>query len=170
MWFNLQYPSEHSEINDFLSAIYERSEDLVWPIGQFGIELVVWNAIMQLREEGLLIDELAEIKDYYLDRNGVIVIEQEATKQFYYSDTEENELAYDRMRESLRKLDTILEERFGIELRDIRQGNCGIVDGKVKLYDFGLSTSTNLDRYGSYSDYRYSGEEEYDSYNSEESY
>ena len=67
-----------------------------------------------------------------------------------------NEEAEERMSDLTTELDLlkpILAERFDIKLRDIREGNCGQVDGRMKLFDFGISTSTQLDSYGSYSSY-----------------
>lgn len=37
-------------------------------------------------------------------------------------------------------------------------------DGQVKLFDFGISTTTSIDDYGSYSDYQDYGDEDEEDY------
>lgn len=148
----LQFPSTMDEVDQFLFDVYDLSNYMVWPLGQFAIELIVWEAIQQLRREGLEINCFAEIKDYYYDKNGVIIIEQEATNVDYNYDDEAVKEAINNMRSEIDILIPILEERFNIKLRDIRSGNYGIAaDGTAKLFDFGISTTTQLDSYGSYS-------------------
>ena len=147
----LKFPSTMDEVDQFLFDVYDLSNYMVWPLGQFAIELIVWEAIQQLRREGLEINCFAEIKDYYYDKNGVIVIEQEATDT-HLTFEEEIGKQYHKMIEEIDALKPILEERFNIKLRDIRSGNYGLAaDGKMKLFDFGISTTTQLDSYGSYS-------------------
>lgn len=167
----LAFPDTMEEVDQFLYDVYDLSRYMVWPLGQFAIELIVWEAIQQLRKEGLEINCLAEIKDYYYDKNGVIVIEQEATDVDYnYSDEAVKE-AINNMISEINMLIPILEERFDIKLRDIRSGNYGIAaDGTAKLFDFGISTTTQLDSYGSYScpnSWEDEYEEEYNSYEGE---
>lgn len=146
----LNYPSTNEEINQFLEVVSEYDDALVWPLGQFATEIIIWKAIQQLREEGLRIDCFAEIKDYYLDSNGVIVIEQEdMSEDWFYDDYEEE---FDELEEEIYLLNTVLFERFNIKLRDFRTGNCGLnKEGKLKLFDFGISTTTDLDSYDGYS-------------------
>lgn len=163
----LNFPETIEEVDLFLDDVYCKMEQMVWPLGQFAIELIIWNAIQQLEKEGLQIDCFARITDYYLDKNGVIVIEQELTKDFN-GDNEDYDELFSNMTTELELLEPILKERFNIKLRDVRSGNCGVgADGKLKLYDFGISTTTMLDSYGGYSCYE---EEEYCDYNSYESY
>lgn len=154
-YIGLKYPTKMSEVDDFLMVVADTDEAMVWPLGQFAIELIVWNAIQQLRSEGLEINCFAEIKDYYMTADGVIVIEQElangADVEYYHNEEAEEQMS-DLITE-LNLLKPILAERFDIKLRDIREGNCGQVDGRMKLFDFGISTSTQLDSYGSYSSY-----------------
>lgn len=168
----LGFPDTMEEVDQFLFDVYDLSRNMVWPLGQFAIELIVWEAIQQLRREGLEINCFAEIKDYYYDKNGVIVIEQEATNTDYIYDDEAVEEAIDNMRDEIDMLKPILEERFNIQLRDIRSGNYGIAaDGRAKLFDFGISTTTQLDNYGSYSCPSSSWDEDcerYEDYNSYE--
>lgn len=147
----LKFPNIMEEVDQFLFDVHDLSNYMVWPLGQFAIELIVWEAIQQLRREGLEINCFAEIKDYYYDKNGVIVIEQEATDT-HLTFEEEIGKQYHKMIEEIDALKPILEERFNIKLRDIRSGNYGLAaDGKMKLFDFGISTTTQLDSYGSYS-------------------
>lgn len=166
----LKFPSTMDEVDQFLFDVYDLSNYMVWPLGQFAIELIVWEAIQQLRREGLEINCFAEIKDYYFDKNGVIVVEQEATDT-HLTFEEEVGKQYHKMIEEIDALKPILEERFNIKLRDIRSGNYGLaVDGKMKLFDFGISTTTQLDSYGSYSCPDAYEDSEYDEYDECNSY
>lgn len=161
---NLPYPKTIEEVDNFLEEVDAYDSQLVWPLGQFAIELVIWDALLQLEKDGLDIGYFARIKDFYLDKNGIIVIEQEKTDPNWDDEDEDGNL-WDRMFEEIKTLNPVLKERFNICLRDIREGNCGFAQGKLKLFDFGISTTTSLDCYCSYSDF-----ESRDSYNSYESY
>lgn len=169
------FPDTMEEVNSFLSEVYNTiGEQMVWPIGQFAIELIIWKAIKQLEKEGLEINCFARIKDYYFDKNGVIVIEQELTRDFDYAvdgNEDDYDELYDNMRFEQKLLEPILFERFNIWLTDVRDGNCGLSkDGKLKLFDFGISSTTDLDSYGSYSCYENYSENYYYDCNSCESY
>lgn len=150
---NLYFPDFMDDVNDFLGEIYEEEEALVWPIGQFAIELIIWKAIQDLEEAGLDISCFAKIKDYYFDANGVIVIEQELTEEMGDFEEDKFEELWSDFQTELKALEPILEEEYNIVLRDVRSGNCGFKDGRIKLFDFGISITTQLDSYGSYSDY-----------------
>lgn len=150
---NLYFPDFMDGVNDFLGEIYEEEEALVWPIGQFAIELIIWEAIQDLEEAGLDISCFARIKDYYFDANGVIVIEQELTEEMGDFEEDEFEELWSNFQTELKTLEPILEEEYNVVLRDVRSGNCGFKDGRIKLFDFGISITTQLDSYGSYSDY-----------------
>lgn len=150
---NLHFPDFMDDVNDFLGEIYEEEEALVWPIGQFAIELIIWEAIQDLEEAGLDISCFARIKDYYFDANGVIVIEQELTEEMGDFEEDEFEELWSNFQTELKALEPILEEEYNVVLRDVRSGNCGFKDGRIKLFDFGISITTQLDSYGSYSDY-----------------
>lgn len=150
---NLYFPDFMDDVNDFLGEIYEEEEALVWPIGQFAIELIIWKAIQDLEEAGLDISCFARIKDYYFDANGVIVIEQELTEEMGDFEEDKFEELWSDFQTELKALEPILEEEYNVVLRDVRSGNCGFKDGRIKLFDFGISTTTQLDSYGSYSDY-----------------
>lgn len=150
---NLYFPDFMDDVNDFLGEIYEEEEALVWPIGQFAIELIIWKAIQSLERKGLNIDCFAKIKGYYFDANGVIVIEQELTEEMEDFEEDEFEELWSNFQTELKALEPILEEEYNVVLRDVRSGNCGFKDGKIKLFDFGISITTQLDSYGSYSDY-----------------
>lgn len=149
----LYFPDFMDDVNDFLGEIYEEEEALVWPIGQFAIELIIWKAIQDLEEAGLDISCFARIKDYYFDVNGVIVIEQELTEEMGDFEEDEFEELWSNFQTELKALEPILEEEYNVVLRDVRSGNCGFKDGRIKLFDFGISITTQLDSYGSYSDY-----------------
>ena len=150
---NLHFPDFMDDVNDFLGEIYEEEEALVWPIGQFAIELIIWKTIQSLERKGLNIDCFAKIKDYYFDANGVIVIEQELTEEMGDFEEDKFEELWSDFQTELKALEPILEEEYNVVLRDVRSGNCGFKDGKIKLFDFGISITTQLDSYGSYSDY-----------------
>lgn len=150
---NLYFPDFMDDVNDFLGEIYEEEEALVWPIGQFAIELIIWKAIQDLEEAGLDISCFARIKDYYFDANGVIVIEQELTEEMGDFEEDKFEELWSDFQTELKALEPILEEEYNVVLRDVRSGNCGFKDGRIKLFDFGISITTQLDSYGSYSDY-----------------
>lgn len=150
---NLYFPDFMDDVNDFLGEIYEEEEALVWPIGQFAIELIIWKAIQDLEKAGLDISCFARIKDYYFDVNGVIVIEQELTEEMGDFEEDEFEELWSNFQTELKALEPILEEEYNVVLRDVRSGNCGFKDGRIKLFDFGISITTQLDSYGSYSDY-----------------
>lgn len=150
---NLYFPDFMDDVNDFLGEIYEEEEALVWPIGQFAIELIIWEAIQDLEKAGLDISCFARIKDYYFDANGVIVIEQELTEEMGDFEEDEFEELWSNFQTELKALEPILEEEYNVVLRDVRSGNCGFKDGRIKLFDFGISITTQLDSYGSYSDY-----------------
>lgn len=150
---NLYFPDFMDDVNDFLGEIYEEEEALVWPIGQFAIELIIWEAIQDLEEAGLDISCFARIKDYYFDANDVIVIEQELTEEMGDFEEDEFEELWSNFQTELKALEPILEEEYNVVLRDVRSGNCGFKDGRIKLFDFGISITTQLDSYGSYSDY-----------------
>lgn len=152
------FPNTMEEVDNFLEEIYYTiGEQMIWPIGQFAIELIIWKAIEQLENEGLEINCFARIKDYYFDKNGVIVIEQELTRDFDYAvdgGVDDYEELYDNMRFEQKLLEPILLERFNIMLTDVRDGNCGLgKDGQLKLFDFGISNTIDLEQYGSYSSY-----------------
>lgn len=150
---NLYFPDFMDDVNDFLGEIYEEEEALVWPIGQFAIELIIWEAIQDLEKAGLDISCFARIKDYYFDANGVIVIEQELTEEMGDFEEDKFEELWSNFQTELKALEPILEEEYNVVLRDVRSGNCGFKDGRIKLFDFGISITTQLDSYGSYSDY-----------------
>lgn len=145
------FPDTMEEISGFLYSIYNEVPQLVWPLGQFAIELIVWNAFQELISEGLEINCIAEIKDYYFDKNGVIIIEQELASDELL-DCEVYESLVSDMETELEALRPILNERYQIELCDVRGGNYGVINNKMKVFDFGLSSGSGLFDYGSYSE------------------
>lgn len=158
---NLVFPDRIEEVDNFLEEVDNYEPALVWPLGQFAIELIIWQTLLEIEKEGYDIGCFARITDFYLDKNGVIVVEQEATDRNVDHDGYKWEI---EVEERLEKLQDMLEIH-NIVLRDVRSGNMGMgADGQVKLFDFGISTTTSIDDYGSYSDYqdyRYEDEEDY---------
>ena len=147
---NLPYPDTIEEMNEFLAIVQDYEESLVWPLGQLAMEIIVWEALKELKEEGYDISGFAEIKDYYLDKNGVLVIEQERCEDFRGCDSYD----FEKLREELEIVGKKLIEDYNIELKDIREGNCAYSDegnGKLKIFDFGLSSSTDIFAYDGYS-------------------
>ena len=132
-------------------ALLELSES----IKQYGIlqPLLVSDKkdYYELISEGLEINCIAEIKDYYFDKNGVIVIEQELASDELL-DCEVYESLVSDMETELEALRPILNERYQIELCDVRGANYGVINNKMKVFDFGLSSGSGLFDYGSYSE------------------
>ena len=158
----IHYPNSIEEVDNFLSEIDFMETRLVWPLGQFAIELLIWEALKEIEKDGYDISCFAAIKDYYLDKNGVLVIEQEVAE----TNWDVIDKQWDSFLSQVEELEDVLKAK-GIELRDIRQGNCGVTkDGRVVLFDFGISKTTSLDNYGSYSDYS----DSYDTYDDGSSY
>lgn len=150
------------ELADELSYIYfEMSVRLVWSIGQFLTELLVWESVCAADRKGIEGKELfAAITDYYVDRDGVIVIEQESAPEVV-DQYEASELI-----DMLDEMKDYLEMHDNIVLRDINGFNMGKNSkGEVKLFDFGLG-SDDLYKYDCYSDYDY----EYNNYEEEEDF
>ena len=160
--FDIKYPDTMSGLNDMLSEINEREHCLVWPLGQFVTEIIVYMALQELEKEGYDISNFAEIYDAYLDKNGVIVIEQEPATDDYIEDGE-LEVVEDEIRDVLGEL----ESRYDIALDDIRTENAGYnKEGILKIFDYGLSSYSDIRDYGSYSCYE--DEDDYDYCNHEE--
>ena len=146
----IEYADNIDDLDSMLEEISQGwgEECLVWPLGQFVTEVIVWNALKDLEEEGWDISNFAAIKEVYLDRNGVIVIEQEPVMR------DVDSTALEVLEEDLCDLFTKLEDDYNIVLRDIRTENAGRTeDGTIKIFDYGISTTTSLDDYGSYSCY-----------------
>lgn len=76
---NLVFPDTMEEVDSFLEDVDNYEPALVWPLGQFAIELIIWQTLLEIEKEGYDISCFARITDFYLDKNGVIVVEQEAT-------------------------------------------------------------------------------------------
>ena len=156
----LVYPDTIEEVDEFLEEVYCYEQSLVWSLGQFAIELIVWKALLQLEDEGYDLKHFARIKDFYLDKKGVIVIEQEAVMGEHYLYNECKDIK-EEFEDEIDIICKILFERFGIKLSDIYDENYGIQDGVVKLFDFGLSSGCSIFNYGSYSE-EYEEDEDYE--------
>ena len=160
-------PDTIEGVDDLLEEIESWEEKMVWPIGQFAIELITWKAIKEAEKEGIDIGCIVPIVDYYYDRKNVLVIEQKLAEDCDCIDRNEFETLWSNFKKKINKLNGYLLKNYNIELRDIREGNCGFYNGEIALFDFGISTTTSLDNYGSYScymDYDYEEEEEDYSY------
>ena len=159
---HFDYPKSMNEVDDFLIKVDIFEPAMVWPLGQFAIEIIIWEVLQELKEKGENIDCFAKITDYYLDKNGVPVIEQELADDAPNIDYKEAEkILFDE----IDALAPMLKDEYNIVLRDVRSGNCGFVGNKLKLFDFGISTTTSLDDYGSFSDYEgYEEDENEDNY------
>jgi len=149
-----EYPYEYEDFASFIenTVAYDHPE-LVWSIGQIVFEVMVWEHLKQLEAEGFDISGFAEIKDYFVDKNGVPVIVQEychcddelrSTLPDYNGDIFEQKNC--KTLEALREM--------GFYLRDIRYGNIGYnKDGILKCFDFGISDDNPIENYDPYSDY-----------------
>lgn len=158
------------EMDDLVEQIVNYNESLVWSIGQFAMEVYVWEKLLELEKEGYDISGFARIIDYYQDINGYFVIEQELSDDLDSVCDISDE--WDDFIESLDEVRGELRRRWNIDLRDIREGNCGYLNGRIVCFDLGLSSGALYD-YSAYNDYHgddyYDGWDE-DSCNEESSY
>lgn len=151
---NIYFPEYNiNELEKFVEEVYELNPSMVWVLGQFASEIIVWNCLKKLEKQGLNIDCFGEIKDYYKDINGVIVIEQE---NLTYSKDNMDSQVYKELYAEVNKISQILYENFGVSVSDVRYGNCGnTIDNKLKIFDFGLSEESPILDYGDYSNEKY---------------
>lgn len=153
--FNDIYFPEYdiNELEKFVEEVYNLNTSMVWVLGQFASEIIIWNSLKKLEKQGLNINRFGKIIDYYKDKNGIIVIEQE---NLTYSKDNIKDEEYKKLYKELYKISDILRDNFGISLSDIRSGNCGSTyNNELKIFDFGLSEGSPLEEYGSYSDENY---------------
>lgn len=163
---DLEYPTSIKEIDDFTEQVYDLCPRMVWPLGQFAVEIIVWQALLALEEDyGADISRFARIKDYYLDKNGVIVIEQERTNIDYGNlPLEHREAEWEALDDDLTIINGMLKENFGLAIVDIRRGNCGFSKEKtIKVFDFGLSNNDSIRNYCDYESYFDEEDEDWDS-------
>ncbi len=159
----VDYPYTLDDFNHFLDyTVCEYNEAMVWPIGQMVFEIIIWEHLKELETQGYDISGFAAIKDYYIDCNGIPVIEQEyvcpSTKYF-----DKYVCSADFEDQNKDVLDAL--EQLGFSLNDIRQGNMAYNEnGILKLFDFGISAGSSIYDYNDYdSCYSYNDdyEEEY---------
>ena len=161
----LIFPYEDIDFDAFINNIAYEHEDLVWSIGQIVYEVMVWEHLKELQLQGYDISGFAEIKDYFLDKNGIPVIVQE----YVYHDHDKYEpglgceiadIFYD---ENKPTLDALCDMHF--PLRDLRRGNMNYNNNKeIKIFDFGISSNSPIDPFEPYNEYH----DCHDSYDYEE--
>lgn len=153
------FPDEMKELEDFCDKIGELDSRMVWPLGQFAIEIMIWRELERLENEGWDINGFARIKDIWMDANGVIIIEQE-----YIDDgvNDEGVNDFDAEEFEYQNEDILNElEDWGFLLRDFRSENMGVrEDGTIVLFDYGCTSESPLDDWYSYSDDEYEYEDE----------
>ena len=170
---NTKYPYEMKDFDRFIeSTVAYYHPELVWSIGQIVLEIMVWEHLLELEKQGYDISGFARIKDYYIDCNGVPVIEQEYVC-CPYERREELGLSYwnasDWAEKNRKTLDALSD--MGFDLTDIGSHNMSFdYNGNIKVFDFGLSKNSLLYSYETYDSYNsYSYDSYYDSYNSDDS-
>ena len=122
--------------------------------------------MVELEKKGYDLSGFARIKDYYIDKNGILVIEQEYVH--HNSEVFVECYSYDFYEANKSILDALKNQ--GFELSDLSAWNMTYNDNKeIKCFDFGLSRGSYLYSYDTYEDYCcYSGS--YNSYNEDEDY
>ena len=147
----LHYPYEATDYRKFIDDLCDYHEGLVWSIGQIVFEIMVWEHLVELEKQGYDISGFARIKDYYLDRNGVPIIEQE-----FIHNTSGNDYGWPRgwdfMEKNKKTLDALAD--MGFDLTDLRDGNIAYnSDGVLVCYDFGISHGSPIYDYDTYDSY-----------------
>ena len=147
-----EYPTSIKDFNDFINnTVAYYNEAMVWSIGQIIFEIIIWENLKELEKEGYDISGFAAIKDYYIDKNGIPVIIQEyiETPEEYHNKDYSSVDFEDQNKDVLDALD----ER-GFTLVDIRRGNMAYnQEGKLKLFDFGISRGSSIYDYDPYDEY-----------------
>ena len=160
-----EYPYECKDFNPFIHNIVANEHpELVWSIGQIIFEIMVWEHLKELEAMGYDISGFARIKDYYLDKNGIPVIEQEyihcsldVTKEKPYPSGDFF------IAQNSKVLDALAD--MGFMLTDLRSGNMGYnEEGKLKCFDFGISRGNAIYDYYSYDNYNYDSDNSDDYY------
>lgn len=152
----LKYPISLDDLDRFLQDINDEEPAMVWPLGQCALEIIVWEALKILaREYDVDISHFAPIVDYYLDRNGILVIEQARTHEEPSNiNWTQKRIKFDELEESVRVVNDKLQDIMDFALTDIRMGNCGFNrDGVLQVFDFGLSKDCGIREYSSYDCY-----------------
>lgn len=149
-WYKkLHYPElGFDNLSTFADEVYCYDESMVWPLGQFVTEIIIWNVLKALEiTKQVSLKNFARILNYYKDKNGIIVIEQEYTTPL------PNDYHFGKILKQMKDLGKQLCDLTNIEIRDYREDNFGIgTDGIPKLFDFGLSSGNPLDYFSGYSD------------------
>ena len=110
---------------------------------------MIWRELERLENEDWDISGFARINDIWMDAHGVIVIEQEYIDDGV-NDFDAEEFEY----QNVEILDELKD--WGFWLRDFRSENMGArEDGTIVLFDYGCTSESPLDSWGSYSDDEY---------------
>lgn len=149
-----EYPFEDHDFNYFINQVVAcEIPELVWSIGQIIYEIMVWKHLKQLEEMGYDISCFAAIKDYYIDKQGIPVIEQEyvhCDPETLFHLPQYNGCLFEQEHSKL--LGALSD--MGFSLRDIRSGNMGYnQDGILKCFDFGISSYSPIENYDTYESY-----------------
>ncbi len=158
-----EYPYEDEDFAYFVdNTIAAEYPELVWSIGQIIYEIMVWEHLKELEAKDYDISCFAAIKDYYIDKQGIPVIEQEfvhCSPETLFHLPHYNGDLFEQEHSSL--LHALSD--MGFSLRDIRSGNMAYnEDGILKCFDFGISSFSPIENYDTYNDYcSYSGSYEY---------
>ena len=146
---DLEIPDTFDEFNRFIdTVVYENTPSLVWSLGQIFFEVLIWNKLKELEKQGYDISGFAEIKDFYIDKNGIPVIEQEFVK-----DCGNKACVGHFFRDKNHEVLYALEE-LGFILTDFRGENLATIEnGEIKCFDFGMSEDSHIYNYDTYDDY-----------------
>lgn len=147
----VEYPYTLKEYEDFIDhTVSYYHESLVWSVGQIIFEIIIWEHLKELEGQGYDISGFAAIKDYYIDCNGIPVIEQE----YVYRDKDMTidldipcgQVFRDQNKDTL---DALAE--MGFMLTDLRGGNMAYDNNdKLKCFDFGISSDSVIYDYDTY--------------------
>lgn len=160
---NCEYPYEYEDFNPFIHQVVANEHpELVWSIGQIIFEIMVWEHLKELEAMGYDISGFARIKDYYLDKNGIPVIEQEFISCSLNVTRSMPCPSGTLFMEQNSKVLNALED-MDFYLTDLRSGNMGYTEeGKLKCFDFGISNGSAIYKYDSYENYGYNSDDDYE--------
>lgn len=143
--FDRIIPKTEEELSNRIMEYNEYG--LGWSYGQFLTELFVWNIALDTGIEEY-INCFVPIVDAFVDTNGVpVIIQKKASQHFeYLRDENDHYLGIDgeeELRATLKKYESCVV--------DLRQENLGILDNRLAVLDFGVSSNSSIhdcDGYG----------------------
>jgi len=149
-----KYPYECDDFDFFIhNVVAEECPELVWSIGQIIFEIMVWEHLKELEQLGYDISGFAEIKDYYIDKNGIPVIEQEFIHSTPEITKDKPYVSGALFNKQNRRTLAALED-MDFCLTDLRDGNMAYnMEGKLKCFDFGISNGNAIYNYDSYEEW-----------------